>query len=314
MAAGGGVPGRFERIDAGQPFTVVVDYAHKPDAVRAALESLRPLTDGRLIVVLGAGGDRDPGKRPLMGDLAARLADVVVVTDDNPRTERPGAIRAAVLEGARAGTAQVLEEGDRRAAIATALDLARPGDIVRRRRQGARDRSGGRRGGAPLRRPRGGARAAGDAATGVSRLPVVGGPRRTRQRRTESWPSGPGPDRRGGDESHPAQRRAGAARLSPGHPRRHQPVPQDRLRPADPRRRPDQPPHQDGHPHHGRGRGHPGHAGRLLRREAGHDERADRIRAAAPVPLRRAWAWSASSTTTSRSPGSAASACGARPR
>jgi UDP-N-acetylmuramoyl-L-alanyl-D-glutamate--2,6-diaminopimelate ligase len=130
MAAGGGVPGRFERIDAGQPFTVVVDYAHKPDAVRAALESLRPLTDGRLIVVLGAGGDRDPGKRPLMGDLAARLADVVVVTDDNPRTEPPGAIRAAVLEGARAGTAQVLEEGDRRAAIATALDLARPGDIV----------------------------------------------------------------------------------------------------------------------------------------------------------------------------------------
>ena len=130
MAAGGGVPGRFERIDAGQPFTVVVDYAHKPDAVRAALESLRPLTDGRLIVVLGAGGDRDPGKRPLMGDLAARLADVVVVTDDNPRTEHPAAIRAAVLEGARAGTAQVLEEGDRRAAIATALDLARPGDIV----------------------------------------------------------------------------------------------------------------------------------------------------------------------------------------
>jgi UDP-N-acetylmuramoyl-L-alanyl-D-glutamate--2,6-diaminopimelate ligase len=130
IAAGGGVPGRFERIDAGQPFTVVVDYAHKPDAVEAALQSLRPLTDGRLIVVLGAGGDRDPGKRPLMGDLAARLADVVVVTDDNPRTEQPAAIRAAVLEGTRAGTAQVLEEGDRRAAIATALDLAQPGDIV----------------------------------------------------------------------------------------------------------------------------------------------------------------------------------------
>ena len=130
IATGGGVPGRFERIEAGQPFTVVVDYAHKPDAVQAALESLRPLTDGRLIVVLGAGGDRDPGKRPIMGDLAARLADVVVVTDDNPRTEEPGAIRAAVLEGTRAGTAQVLEEGDRRAAIATALGLARPGDIV----------------------------------------------------------------------------------------------------------------------------------------------------------------------------------------
>jgi UDP-N-acetylmuramoyl-L-alanyl-D-glutamate--2,6-diaminopimelate ligase len=124
------VPGRFERIDAGQPFTVVVDYAHKPDAVQAALESLRPLTEGRLVVVLGAGGDRDPGKRPIMGELAARLGDVLVVTDDNPRTEDPAAIRAAVLEGARSGTAQVVEEGDRRAAIATALGLARPGDIV----------------------------------------------------------------------------------------------------------------------------------------------------------------------------------------
>jgi UDP-N-acetylmuramoyl-L-alanyl-D-glutamate--2,6-diaminopimelate ligase len=130
IAVGGGVPGRFERIDAGQPFTVVVDYAHKPDAVQAALESLRPLTEGRLVVVLGAGGDRDPGKRPIMGELAARLGDVLVVTDDNPRTEDPAAIRAAVLGGARSGTAQVVEEGDRRAAIATALGLARPGDIV----------------------------------------------------------------------------------------------------------------------------------------------------------------------------------------
>jgi UDP-N-acetylmuramoyl-L-alanyl-D-glutamate--2,6-diaminopimelate ligase len=130
IAAGGGVPGRFERIDAGQPFTVVVDYAHKPDAVEAALQSLRPLTAGRLLVVLGAGGDRDLGKRPIMGEIAARLADVVVVTDDNPRTEDPAAIRAAVLEGARSGPAEVLEEGDRRAAIAVALRLARPGDIV----------------------------------------------------------------------------------------------------------------------------------------------------------------------------------------
>jgi UDP-N-acetylmuramoyl-L-alanyl-D-glutamate--2,6-diaminopimelate ligase len=130
IAEGGGVPGRFERIEAGQPFTVVVDYAHKPDAVEAALESLRPLADGRLIIVLGAGGDRDPGKRPIMGRLAAELADVVVVTDDNPRTEDPAAIRAAVLEGARTGTAEVVEEGDRRAAIAEALRLAGPGDIV----------------------------------------------------------------------------------------------------------------------------------------------------------------------------------------
>lgn len=130
IAAGGGVPGRFERIDSGQPFTVVVDYAHKPDAVEAALQSLRPLTDGRLLVVIGAGGDRDLGKRPIMGEIAARLADVVVVTDDNPRTEDPAAIRAALLEGARTAAAEVLEEGDRRAAIAAALRLARPGDIV----------------------------------------------------------------------------------------------------------------------------------------------------------------------------------------
>jgi UDP-N-acetylmuramoyl-L-alanyl-D-glutamate--2,6-diaminopimelate ligase len=130
IAGGGGVPGRFERIEAGQPFTVVVDYAHKPDAVQAALESLRPLTDGRLIMVLGAGGDRDPGKRPIMGELAARLADVLVVTDDNPRTEDPAAVRAALLDGARRGGAELIEEGDRRAAIATALSLAAPGDIV----------------------------------------------------------------------------------------------------------------------------------------------------------------------------------------
>ena len=130
IASGGGVPGRFERIEAGQPFTVVVDYAHKPDAVQAALESLRPLTEGRLLVVLGAGGDRDPGKRPIMGEIAARLADVVVVTDDNPRTEDPVVIRAAVLEGTRRGDAEVVEEGDRRAAIAIALSLAAPGDIV----------------------------------------------------------------------------------------------------------------------------------------------------------------------------------------
>ncbi len=137
IASGGGVPGRFERIDAGQPFTVVVDYAHKPDAVQAALDSLRPLTQGRLIVVLGAGGDRDPGKRPIMGEIAARLADVLVVTDDNPRTEDPAAIRAAILQGAREGArgargggAEVLEEGDRRAAIAAALGRAGPGDVV----------------------------------------------------------------------------------------------------------------------------------------------------------------------------------------
>jgi UDP-N-acetylmuramoyl-L-alanyl-D-glutamate--2,6-diaminopimelate ligase len=130
ISAGAGVPGRLERIDAGQDFAVVVDYAHKPDAVEAALRTLRPLTTGSLVVVLGAGGDRDPGKRPVMGEIAARLADVVVVTDDNPRTEDPAAIRAAVLDGTRAGDAEVLEVGDRRAAIRAAIERATTGDIV----------------------------------------------------------------------------------------------------------------------------------------------------------------------------------------
>ncbi|MEP6651517.1 MAG: UDP-N-acetylmuramyl-tripeptide synthetase, partial [Lapillicoccus sp.] len=129
------VSGRLERVDVGQPFQVVVDYAHKPDAVEAVLRTLRNVTSGRLLIVLGAGGDRDPGKRELMGAAAARLADVVVVTDDNPRGEDPGEIRAALLSGARTadpglGLAEVHEVGDRRAAIALALRLARPADTV----------------------------------------------------------------------------------------------------------------------------------------------------------------------------------------
>lgn len=130
IAGSGGVPGRLERVEAGQDFTVVVDYAHKPDAVEAVLTTLRPLTDGRLLVVIGAGGDRDPGKRPIMGGISGRLADVVVVTDDNPRTEDPAAIRAAVLAGAREGSAEVFDIGDRRLAIREAVRRARPGDVV----------------------------------------------------------------------------------------------------------------------------------------------------------------------------------------
>jgi UDP-N-acetylmuramoyl-L-alanyl-D-glutamate--2,6-diaminopimelate ligase len=130
ISSGGGVPGRFERIDEGQDFVVVVDYAHKPDAVEAALATLRPLTEGRVIVVLGAGGDRDPGKRPIMGEIAARLADVLVVTDDNPRTEDPAAIRRALLSGAGTGGAEVVEIGDRRLAIREAVARATAGDIV----------------------------------------------------------------------------------------------------------------------------------------------------------------------------------------
>lgn len=127
-----GVPGRMERVDAGQDFLVVVDYAHKPDAVAAVLAALRPQTTGRLIVVLGAGGDRDTGKRELMGRVAAERADILVVTDDNPRTESPEAIRAAILRGARGGGAgaEIIEIGDRRTAIARAVQLARAGDTV----------------------------------------------------------------------------------------------------------------------------------------------------------------------------------------
>ena len=129
IAGVSGVPGRLEPVAAGQDFTVVVDYAHKPDALEAVLATLRPLTAGQVIAVVGAGGDRDTSKRPLMGEIASRLADVLVVTDDNPRTEDAAAIRAAVLAGA-AGPAEVLEIGDRRLAIREAVRRARPGDVV----------------------------------------------------------------------------------------------------------------------------------------------------------------------------------------
>jgi UDP-N-acetylmuramoyl-L-alanyl-D-glutamate--2,6-diaminopimelate ligase len=134
MGRSSGVPGRLEQVEAGQPFLAVVDYAHKPDAVHAALSALRPLTSGRLIVVIGAGGERDTGKRPMMGQIAARLADVLVVTDDNPRGEDPAMIRAEVRAGAEdvpaAARADVHDVGDRRAAIRLAVRLARPGDTV----------------------------------------------------------------------------------------------------------------------------------------------------------------------------------------
>jgi len=132
IAACEGVPGRMEPVAEGQDFTAIVDYAHKPDALRAVLSSLRGVGDGRLIVVVGAGGDRDPGKRPLMGAVAAELADVVVVTDDNPRSEEPADIRAAVLAGAReaGGAAELVEVGDRREAIGRAVAQAASGDVV----------------------------------------------------------------------------------------------------------------------------------------------------------------------------------------
>ncbi|GAA1743754.1 UDP-N-acetylmuramoyl-L-alanyl-D-glutamate--2,6-diaminopimelate ligase [Luedemannella helvata] len=126
-----GVPGRLERVAAPGPVAGFVDYAHKAGAIVAALAALREsLRDGgRLICVIGAGGDRDKGKRPVMGAAAAEGADLVIVTDDNPRTEDPAAIRAQVLAGAT-GAGEVIEVAGRRAAIAEAVRLARPGDVI----------------------------------------------------------------------------------------------------------------------------------------------------------------------------------------
>jgi len=121
------VRGRLERAvisRAGVP--VYIDYAHTPDALEAAIAALRPHVDGRLITVFGAGGDRDQGKRPEMGAVAVRMSDVVIVTDDNPRTEDPATIRSAIMAGAPGAT----EVGDRRKAIAEAIAMARDGDII----------------------------------------------------------------------------------------------------------------------------------------------------------------------------------------
>lgn len=128
------VPGRMQRIDRGQPFLAVVDYAHKPAALDAVLDTLRSQVDGRIAVVVGAGGDRDADKRPLMGAAAAAGADLAVITDDNPRSEDPAAIRAAVAAGAesvpvdRRGEIRVVD--GRRDAIVAAVQWARAGDVV----------------------------------------------------------------------------------------------------------------------------------------------------------------------------------------
>jgi UDP-N-acetylmuramoyl-L-alanyl-D-glutamate--2,6-diaminopimelate ligase len=128
------VPGRMERVEAGQPFLAVVDYCHKPAAVDGALRALRPLTTGRLITVLGCGGDRDRAKRPLMGQIAAAGSALLIVTDDNPRSEPPADIRRAMLDGTlavpAAERADVREIGDRAEAIAAAVRAAGPGDTV----------------------------------------------------------------------------------------------------------------------------------------------------------------------------------------
>jgi UDP-N-acetylmuramoyl-L-alanyl-D-glutamate--2,6-diaminopimelate ligase len=135
VAACAGVPGRLERVPApGLGVTAFVDYSHKPGAVEAVLRSLRPVTQGNLIIVLGCGGDRDRAKRPMMGAAAASLADVAILTSDNPRSEDPLAILAAMLDGVLgvpiAERGRVIIEPDRAAAIGQAVALASPGDVI----------------------------------------------------------------------------------------------------------------------------------------------------------------------------------------
>jgi UDP-N-acetylmuramoyl-L-alanyl-D-glutamate--2,6-diaminopimelate ligase len=129
LARAGRVPGRFEPVDEGQPFVVLVDYAHTPDSLENALRAARRLSEGRVISVFGAGGDRDRDKRPKMGRVGAESSDLAIVTSDNPRSEDPEAIIAGVLAGTEEGAA-VEVEPDRRAAIALAFERARPGDTV----------------------------------------------------------------------------------------------------------------------------------------------------------------------------------------
>ena len=121
-----GAPGRLERIGERRGATIFVDYAHKPDALEKALAALRPYVRGRLVLVFGCGGDRDPGKRPIMGAIAGRGADVTIVTDDNPRSESPAAIRAEIL----AGAPRAIEIGDRASAIRAGVEMLGPGDAL----------------------------------------------------------------------------------------------------------------------------------------------------------------------------------------
>jgi UDP-N-acetylmuramoyl-L-alanyl-D-glutamate--2,6-diaminopimelate ligase len=134
LGAVGGVPGRMETVDLGQPFGLVVDYAHTADSLGKVLKVLRPLASGRLIAVFGSAGERDPTKRPAMGRVAAELADITIVTDEDPRLEDPRVINEAIAAGARAAGArdgdELLVIDDRSAAIARAVSLARAGDVI----------------------------------------------------------------------------------------------------------------------------------------------------------------------------------------
>ena len=134
LAAFQGVPGRMERIDCGQPFAVVVDFAHTGEALRSVLQTLRPAASGRLVAVFGAGGDRDPGRRTGMGRAAAELADFSVLTNDNPRTEDPVAILEQIaqtmVEGGKLEEHDFVRIPDRREAMRYAFAHAREGDVV----------------------------------------------------------------------------------------------------------------------------------------------------------------------------------------
>jgi UDP-N-acetylmuramoyl-L-alanyl-D-glutamate--2,6-diaminopimelate ligase len=124
-------PGRFQALDEGQPFAVLVDYAHTPDSLENVLRAARALTSARVICVFGCGGDRDRGKRAQMGQISATLAELTIVTSDNPRSESPQAIVEEILAGALADGTQAVEAiVERRAAIARAISLARSGDVV----------------------------------------------------------------------------------------------------------------------------------------------------------------------------------------
>jgi UDP-N-acetylmuramoyl-L-alanyl-D-glutamate--2,6-diaminopimelate ligase len=124
------IPGRLEQVSIASPGLALVDYAHTPDAVASVLTVIKEANPKKIITVIGCGGDRDALKRPLMGKVAAQLSDVLIITDDNPRSEDPAAIRSAMINGTNEGNAQVIEIADRRAAIAKALRLAKPGDVI----------------------------------------------------------------------------------------------------------------------------------------------------------------------------------------
>ncbi len=125
-----GVPGRMEVVPADKPYTVLIDYAHTPDGLENLLGCVREITEGKVITVFGCGGDRDKTKRPIMGNIAAKLSDVAVVTSDNPRSEDPDTIISDILEGIGKHSSKVIVEPDRKTAIAKALSIAREGDMV----------------------------------------------------------------------------------------------------------------------------------------------------------------------------------------